>query len=242
VRNMNKWKDRGWWVSVEIDRKPAARKDEDRVLVLLDRAQERYDLLLESGKTVTRGIFTLKTDLQNLAELLELSNRWTGTVVHVKGNGLGTGDVHQLAGLLKCAVDYAGCRSESFDRRLAYLGCHLFRIGLMNYSLASLKRGERYWFSYIRFEKDSHLQAALDKYALAKTMESSKLCPLFPAKTSTIIEKLPSSVNLRPMNNHMFWVPTKHKIRTHWLSRFPPVVPNSEVMYRQWIKQILTEY
>ena len=224
---------------MEIDRKPAARKDEDRVLVLLESAQERYDLLLESGKSITRGIFTLKTDLPNLAELLELSNRWTGTMVYVKGNSLGTGDVHQLAGLLKCAGNYAGCRSEILDRRLAYLGCHLLGIGLMNYSLVSLKRGERYWFSYIKFEKGSHLQAALDKYALAKTMESSKLCPLFPSKTSTIIEKLPSSVDLRPMNNHMFWVPTKQKIRTHWLSRFPPVVPNSEVMYRQWVEKLL---
>ena len=224
---------------MEIDRKPAARKDEDRVLVLLESAQERYDLLLESGKSITRGIFTLKTDLPNLAELLELSNRWSGTMVYVKGNSLGTGDVHQLAGLLKCAGNYAGCRSEILDRRLAYLGCHLLGIGLMNYSLVSLKRGERYWFSYIRFEKGSHLQAALDKYALAKTMESSKLCPLFPSKTSTIIEKLPSSVDLRPMNNHMFWVPTKQKIRTHWLSRFPPVVPNSEVMYRQWVEKLL---
>ena len=236
---MNNWKDRGWWVSVEIDRKPAARKHEDRVLFLLESSQERYDLLLESGKTITRGIFTLKTDLKNLAELLALSNCWTGTVVHVKGNRLGTRDVHQLAGLLNCAVNYAGCRSESLERRLAYLGCHLLRIGLMNYSLASLKSGERYWFSYFRSEMGSYLHAALNKYALAKTMESSKLCPLFPAETSAIIEKLPSSVNLRPMNNHIFWVPTKHKIHTHWLSRFPPVVPNSEVMYRQWVQKLL---
>jgi hypothetical protein len=239
MKDITKWKDRGWWVSVEIDRKPAARKHEDRVLVLLESAQERYDLLLESGNRMTRGIFTLKTDLQNLAELLALSNRWAGTVVYVKGNRLGSGDVHQLAGLLNCAGNYAGCRFESLDRRLAYLGCHLLRIGLMNYSLASLKRGERYWFSYLRSEKGSHLHTALDKYGLAKSMDSSKLCPLFPAETSAIIEMLPSSVNLRPINNHLFWVPTKQKIRTHWLSRFPPVVPNSERMYQQWMIKLL---
>jgi hypothetical protein len=236
---MNKWKDRGWWVSVEIDRGPAGRKDEDRARELLDGAQERYDLLLESGKTISRGIFTIKTDFQKLAELLELSNRWTGTVVYVNGNRLGMEDARQLFGLLKCAGNYAACRSESVERRLAYLGCHLSRIGLMNYSLASLKNGARYWFSYLKSEKGSHLRVTLDKDALAKTMALSKLCPLFPAKTSAIIEMLPSSANLRPMNDHLFWVPTKHKIRTHWLSRFPPAVPNSERMYQQWLQKLL---
>ena len=237
MKSRTKWKDRGWWVSVEIDRKAAGRKDEAHARDLLDGAQERYDLLLESGKTISRGIFTIKTEFQKLAELLELSNRWTGTVVYVNGDRLGMDDVRQLFGLLKCAGIYAGCRSESVEHRLAYLGCHLSRVGLMNYSLASLKNGARYWFSYFKSEKGSHLQFTLDKYALAKTMETSKLCPLFPAKASAIIEMLPSSANLRPMNSHLFWVPTKYKIRTHWLSRFPPVVPNSEVMYRQWMEK-----
>jgi len=237
-KNMNKWKDRGWWVSVEIDRKPAGRKDEDRTLDLLDAAQERYDLLLEDGKTISRGIFTIQTDFEKLAELLALSNRWTGTVVYVNGNRLGMEDVHQLCGLLKCAGNYAGCRSESVDHRLAYLGCHLTQIGLMNYSLASLKNGARYWFSYLKPDQGSHVQALLDKDALAKIMESAKLCPLFPAKTSAIIESLPSSVSLRPMNDHLYWVPTKYKIRTRWLCRFPPAVPNSEVLYRRWMEKI----
>ncbi|MEJ2168624.1 MAG: hypothetical protein P8X90_24185 [Desulfobacterales bacterium] len=240
-KNTKRWKDRGWWLAVEIDRRPAGRKDEDHARDLLDGAQERYDLLLESGKTVSRGIFTIKAELRKLAELLELSNRWTGTVVHANGNRLGTEHVHQLAGLLQCAGNQPGCRSESMDDRLAYLGCHRLRIGLMNYSLACLKRGRRYWFSYLRPEKGSHLQAVLDKNALAKIMEPSQLCPLFPKNTAALIEKLPSTVNLRPLNNHLFWVPTKYKIRTHWLSRFPPAVPNSEVMYRRWIKKLLYE-
>lgn len=226
---------------MEIDRKPAGRKDEDHARDLLDGAQERYDLLLENGKTISRGIFTIKTDFRKLAELLELSNRWIGTVVYVNGNRLGMEDVRQLFRLLECAGNYAGCRSESVDHRLAYLGCHLSHIGLLNYSLVSLKNGARYWFSYLKSEKGSHFQVTLDKDALAKIMEPSKLCPLFPAKTSAIIEMLPSSVSLRPMNDHLYWVPIKYKIRTHWLSRFPPAVPNSEVMYRRWMEKILDE-
>lgn len=241
-KNTKRWKDRGWWVSVEIDRKPRGRKHEDRARNLLASAQERYDLLLENGQTISRGIFTIETDFQKLAELLELSTRWTGTIVYVNGNRLGMEDVRELFRLLKCAADYAGCRSEIEDRRLAFLGCHLSHIGLLNYSLASLKNGARYWFSYLKPDKGSHLQALLDKDALAKIIESSKLCPLFPAKTSAIIEMLPSSVSLRPTNDSLYWVPTKNKIRTHWLSRFPPAVPNSEVMYRRWMETILIRF
>jgi len=238
---MTKWKDRGWWVSVEIDRKPAGRKNEDHARGLLDQAQERYDLLLESGQTLSRGIFNRQADMWCLAGLLESVNSWTGTSIYSKGNLLGTAEVRHLTKLLKCAGDQAGCRSEDLGRRRAYLGCHLLQIGLMNYSLASLKKGARYWFSYLRSENGSLSTVRLDKYQLANTIAVSQLCPLFPADTPVLIEMLPSKVNLRPMNDHLFWVPTKQKIRTHWLSRFPPVVPNSEEMYRLWMKKLLHE-
>ena len=224
---------------MEIDRKSSGRKNEDLALVLLDRARERYDLLYENGKTVSRGIFTREADMLDLAGLLEFANRWTGTAIYSKGNRLGTRDVHRLTKLLKCAANQASCRSENREHRLAYLGCHLMRIGLMNYSLASLKKGDRYWFSYLKSEKGSNPPIVLDKYALAKTMEALQLCPLFPSKTPAIIEMLPSTVNLGFHNNYMHWVSTRQRIRTSWLCRFPPVVPYSEEMYRQWMKKLL---
>ena len=238
MKQMNKWKYRGWWVSVEIDRKPSGKKNEDLALDLLENAIERYDLLLESGKTMSRGIFTRETDMLSLARLLEIANRWTETIIYSKGDLLGSSDVQQQTKLLKCAADQAGCRSEDRDQRLAYLGCHLLRIGLMNYSLASLKNGDRYWFSYLKSETGDNPHIFLDRYALAKAMDSSQLCPLFPTNTPAIIEMLPSAVNLKPMNNHLFWVPTKQRIRTSWLCRFPPVMPNSESAYRKWINNL----
>ncbi|CAB1074378.1 hypothetical protein JY97_15790 [Alkalispirochaeta odontotermitis] len=237
----NKWKDRGWWVSVEIDRKPSGRKNEELALDLLANARDRYDLSLESGKILSRGIFTAEENMLGLANLLDIAKQWTGTIIYHKGDLLGTADVQHLGKHLKCAANQAGCRSGSLDQRLAYLGCHLVRIGLLNYSLAALKNGSRYWFSYLKSEKGNNLHVFLDKYALAKAMESSRLCPRFPDEASAIVDVLPPVVNLKPMNNHLFWVPTKYRFRTSWLCRYPPVVPNSEVMYRQWIKQLLQE-
>jgi hypothetical protein len=239
---MEKWKDRDWWVSVDLDRMPSGRKNEGLALDLLARARERYDLLLESGKTVARGIFTGKVDLMSLSRLLEIAARWKGTIVYSNGNLLDTGVVNQLAKLLLCAANQPGCRSRHWEHRLAYLGCHLMRIGLVNYSLANLKKGSRYWFSYLKSEKGGFWHISLDKSALTKVFESTKLCPLFPEKTPALIEMLPSAVNLKPANNQLFWVPTKQKIRTSWLCRFPPVVPKSEIMYRQWIRLKLSEF
>ena len=238
---MKEWQDRGWWMAVEIDLTPSARNHEDRALALLDAAAERYDLRFESGKTAARGIFTRGSDMLKLARLLELTSRRTGAVVYASGNRLGTGDVHQVAKRLKCAANRAGCRATDMEQRLAYLGCHLEQIGLMNYSLASLKRGERYWFSYLKSERGAKPPIILDKPALARTMENSQWCPFFPAETPAIIGKLPSTVNLRPDNHHLFWVATGQKVRTRWLGRFPPVVPYSEEMYRQWMQKLLLE-
>ena len=237
--NTNRWKDRGWWVSVDVARKPSGRKNQELALNMLDNARERYDLLLEDGKMVSRGIFTSKDDMQCLARLLDIVNHWDGTIIYHRGNLLGTAEVRHLAGHLGCAANQASCRSVSLDQRLAYLGCHWRRIGLMNYSLASLKNGARYWFFYLRTEQGDYRRAFLDKQALAKAMEPSRLCPRFPAETAAVIDMLPTVVCLRPANNRLFWVPTKYKIRTRWLCRFPPVVPNSEVMYRKWIGHLL---
>jgi hypothetical protein len=240
--NQNKWKDRGWWVSVDIDRKPSGRKKEDLALNLLGKARERYDLLLENGNTVSRGPFNAADDMRGLARLLAIANQWAGTIVYHRGNLLGTADAQHLSRLLTCAANQACCRTGSKDQRLAYLGCHRQRIGLMNYSLASMKKNDiRYWFAFLRREKKDYQHAFLDKSALPKAMEPARLCPRFPAQTPAIIEMLPAAVSLKPANKGLFWVPTRYKIRTRRLCRYPPVVPNSEVMYREWIGHLLHE-
>jgi len=78
--NQIQWKKRGWWMSVEINKKPSGKKNHNKTIILLETAQERYDLLLESGKTIARGIFAPKTDMLSLSRLLETVNRWTDTI------------------------------------------------------------------------------------------------------------------------------------------------------------------
>jgi hypothetical protein len=237
----NKWKDRGWWVSVEIEKRTSARKKENLVRELLDRAQERYDLDLEGGKSLSRGIFTADADIQRLSKLLHLCKLWKGTKIYAKGNLLEIKKIGRLSGQLACAGTQAPCRSGDSHQQLAFLGCHQLRIGLLDYSLASLKKGDRYWFSYLKSEKGDYLHAALDKSELAKDLEPYQLCPLLPDVTETILEALPSRVSLRPINNRLFWVPTKRKIRTTWLCRFPPVIPCSAEHYRHWLEKLLAE-
>ncbi len=224
---------------MEIAKRASAQKNENLVRELLDRAQERYDLDPEGGKTLSRGIFMVDADMQSLSILLDLCKLWKGTKIYAKGNLLETRKISRLSGQLECAGTQALCRFGDRHQQLAFLGCHQLRIGLLDYSLASLKNGDRYWFSYLKSEDSDYLQAALDKSKLAKDLEPYQLCPLFPDVTQTILEALPSAVSLRPINNRLFWVPTKRKIRTTWLCRFPLVVPCSAELYRLWLAELL---
>ncbi len=239
LKEIIKWKDRGWWVSVEIEKRTSARKNENLVRELLDRAPERYDLDLEGRKTLNRGIFTADAEIQSLSKLLHLCKSWKGTKIYAKGNLLEMRKISRLSGQLDCAGTQAPCRSEDRHQQLAFLGCHQLGIGLLDYSLASLKKGDRYWFSYLKSEDGDYLHAALDKSELAKDIDLYQLCPRFPDATQTILEALPLRVSLRPINNRLFWVPTKRKIRTTWLSRFPPVIPCSAELYRLWLADLL---
>jgi hypothetical protein len=238
---LQEWKDRGWWASVEINRRASGRKGEDRAFALLEAAAEHYHLRFSSGQTVTRGIFTRQAELQSLASLLELAGRWRGTVVHVKGNRLEAAAAQRAARFVKCAAHSAPCRSGGREQRGAYLGCHLARIGLLNYSLAALKGGQRYWFSYLKTGPGGKAPITLDKAALTQAVTNSGLCPLFPAQTTAVLARLPASVDLRPDNHRLFWVATRLRIRSGWLTRFPPVVPYSEKMYRTWIEAVLDD-
>ncbi len=224
---------------MEIERRTSARKNENLVRELLDRAQERYDLDLDGGKILSRGIFTADADIQSLSKLLDLCKLWKGTKIYANGNLLETRKIGRLSGHLECAGARAPCRSGDRHQQLAFLGCHQLRIGLLNYSLASLKKGDRYWFSYLKSEDGDYLHAALDKSELAKDLEPYQLCLRFPDVTQTILEALPSSVSLRPINNRLFWVPAKRKIRSSWLCRYPLAVPCSAELYRLWLVELL---
>jgi hypothetical protein len=236
--NQTQWKNRGWWMSVEINKKPFGKKNHNDALILLETAQERYDLLLESGKTMARGIFTSQADMLGLARVLETVNRWSDTLVYCQGRRLGKRDVSQFTKFLLCAANSNSYQCEKAKKMLDYFGCPRMQIGLMNYSQASLKNGAQFWFSYYKPEKDSVRKFNLDKDKLANSMKVPELCPLFPQNTTAVLDWLPSCVNLDDDFQRQRWVLTKYRFRTRWLSRFPPLVPCSESTYRQWIKNL----
>ena len=235
-----KWKDRGWWMSVEIDRRASGKKNHQKALRLLEGAQERYDLILENGKTKARGIFTHQADLINLSELIEVAGLWRATAIYVNGNEPTISETRQLIRLLKCASQHAYCRSESLEQRLASVGCHLVHTGLFSYTLAALKKGTRYWFSFYRAEKENLRTFYLKKDALQKRVYLSAACPLFPENTAKILESLPRTLDLSCREDNTIWIQTKYRVNTRWLSRFPPIVPKSEKLYNDWLIALMT--
>jgi len=139
--NRSKWIDRGWWLSVDINKNSSSRKYQGHALGLLEMAHEHYDLQMESGKTIVRGIFTAKSNLENIAKLLETVNRWTDRTVFIKGRKLSGSDMALAINCLICAASCPPCQIGPAGQQMNYLGCHLMKIGLMNYSLAALKNG-----------------------------------------------------------------------------------------------------
>jgi len=141
---MKIWKDRGWWVLVELQRSPMCRKDIARALALLDSATERYDLVLEKGQTVARGIFLIGDEPALLSELLNHTNESLNGKVFVRGEQLDRVGVKMLGNMLACVSKDPLCRSEDKDKRWSFLGCHLVGVRLMDYSLQALKEGGRF--------------------------------------------------------------------------------------------------
>lgn len=237
--NQTGWKDRGWWLSVEINKKASGKKNHAGARKILDTASERYDLLLDSGKTMARGIFTREADMNSLSRLLNAVNRWTDTMVVIRGKELGGRELAMFSRLLLCAARSRPCSKHNGEGTPEYLGCPLNKIGLMNYSLADLKNGARYWFSFFKPETDSAMRFYLDKNKLANTMIVHSMCPLFPQNTVELLDLLPTSVNLSNHNQRHRWVMSRYRIRSRWLCRFPPLVPYSETVYRKWMKNLI---
>jgi len=226
-------------MSVEINKKQSGKRNHTNALILLETAQERYDLLLESGITMTRGIFTPYCDMLSLARLLETVNRWSDTVVYCQGRRLDRVDVSWFTKFLLCASNSSSSRCEKAKKNPDYFGCPRMKIGLMNYCLASFKNGAQYWFSYFKPENDAAIRFYLDKNKLANSMKVPELCPLFPQNTTAVLDLLPSTVNLADNFQRQRWVLTKYRLRTRWLSRFPPLAPYSESIYRQWMNNLI---
>jgi len=233
------WKDRGWWVSVEFEKQRFNRKKFSKALALLGDGGERYDMILENGKTMARSIFSKDSNMSSLAGLLNIAGRWTGTVVHVNGQKLDASVLNRFNKLLDCTSQDAFCQLQNKEKRYEFLGCHLLQIGLLNYSLRSLKKGARYWFSFYKKEKGSNQCFILDKAALKKDFGVSELCPMYPENTKLLIDKLPLVVDLYAERKFTIWTLTKHRFRTRWASRFPPIVPYSSNVYECWMRRLL---
>jgi len=242
MKKMNKWKDRGWWASVEIDSRQAGKKNHQKALILLNGAQERYDLIHDDGKTTARAIFTRDSDMLGLAKLIEVAGHWARTIVHVNGNKLDSSQLGYLYKQLKCAENQAYCRLKNGTNQPAFLGCRFSQIGILDYSLDSLKNGARYWFSYFQQENGSAHKFLLNRPTLLKTVLVSANCPFFPENTEALLEKLPGSIDLNLKTDIFLWIPTQLRIRSRWLCRYPPVVPKNPTVYEQWIANLLSNY
>jgi len=252
---MKIWKDRGWWVMVEILRGPGCRKNVERAIAFLDAAGERYDLVLENGQTASRGIFTSKEagdqkawlehkptssdDLLLLSALIGCAAELPGSKIFVRGDRLDAAGARVLARMLACVARDTPCRGEVRDERWSFLGCHLIGVGLLNYSLQALKAGDKFWFSFLRREAAFQAKWNLCKFELLDAFRTARLCPLFPQETGATIERLPAAIDLERESDRGLWVETGRMLRTRWLCRFPPVVPYSETKYQQWITSAL---
>jgi hypothetical protein len=224
---------------VEVQRSPGSRKDIARALVLLDSASERYDLVLEKGQTVARGIFLNGDEPDLLSELLNQASASLNGKVFVRGEQLETPDVKALGKMLACASKKPPCRSENKNERWSFLGCHLVKIRLIDYSLQTLKGGGRFWFSFLRKDTTCQGKWTLGKFELLNAFWKARLCPLFPQETGAMIERLPEGIDLERKTERTLWVETGRMLGTRWLCRFPPVIPYSETKYRQWISSVI---
>ena len=230
-------KHRGWWISVEFDKLRKGRKHFHETLALLE-GGERYDLILENGKTVARGIFDSEAELPDLIRLIDRVKGWSGAVIYCNGQELDTGGARKILKTLKCAAAHdPPCRSSNRLKRHLFLGCHLSRIGLLGFSHQTLMKQARYWFSF--FTHESWRSYRLKKDALQEAVKSADFCPLFPDDAQTIIDRLPMILDLDQKRVLALWVRPKERYQTRWLSRFPPVVPRSEKTYEKEMRNLL---
>jgi hypothetical protein len=239
--NLEPRKDRGWWLTVEFERKAGGGKRYPEALELLGGAGERYDLIREDGRVVARGNYTPEADMGLLARLLALAGAWKGTAVYVRGREVTPADLAFLVKMLQCAGKDRGCRAAGGREDFACIGCRLpgVRVGLCSYSLAALHAGERYWFSYLKPDPQYGNLFILNRRALEKDVRLAADCPFSPADTAPLLGLLPDRINLGNTSDTEVWVPARLRIRSRWLCRFPPVVPRCENRYNETFERRL---
>ena len=234
------WKDRGWWLSVDFPRQSKARrKNLLFALEALGKAAERYDLIDNQGRTISRGIFgrTAQT-FGALSNLLTTIRSWQDVAVFVRGKKVERGGYGLLCSQLICAAGQAPCMPKSAGNTWRFLGCHQAKIGLLHFSLTALKKGAPFWFNFL--EKGSGNRFVLNKETLVKAVFLYELCPYFPQETREVIDRLPVAIDLNSRPDRDLWTPVRYRIRSRWLVRYPPVVPKSSAVYTRRMSRIIS--
>lgn len=230
-----------WWLSVEFAKKTTRNKHYSEALGLLDSARERYDLLLDDGDALARGIFQKNEDLLGVERLITKAGGWKSTRVYINGKEIPNRSIGRLTKMLRCAGTRRCCQAESDAKKLRYLGCHIVKnpVGLLGFSLKALKQGQQFWFGYFESLAGSRKEFQLKREKLEKTVSRGRLCPYFPDTTSTIVQMLPPAINLANRQQAAGWLPLQARFKTRWQCRYPAVVPHSSRHYEKTMRKIL---
>jgi hypothetical protein len=232
------WKDRGWWLSVDIVKKRSSKKNYDEALSLLGLG-ERYDLILDNGKVIARGIFTRSNDLEQLANLLVMIEKWSGTEIYIKGTPIKRSKCWNLARILRCSAALPPCRHESTEKRFKYIGCHntKYPVCLLHY-MPNLNLKERYWFEfYEQVSNDRYSPYYLNKARLIRAVEAANeglsiYCPMFPFHSLSLIDSLPARIDFN-RGDARWWLQGRCKKKNK--DKKQTIIPRSPEIYRNWI-------
>jgi len=235
---------REWWVSVEFYSENYRRKAYASALRALE-SGERYDLILENGKTMHRSIFRKNSQhFKALIATLPLVQDWKGLSVHVSGRLLETDQILVLNKIMKCALHQSHRRCLSGEKsKWQFLGCHLpgFRVGLGEFSFR--KCNNPFWFSFYQKTKNQAGRKALytlDKKGLAADLrKAADLCPCYPEEAFAVFESFPATVNLSGYEDFHMWSLSKRNVYGSYLRHFPTLVPRNPNQYNRWVQKFI---
>jgi hypothetical protein len=145
------------------------------------------------------------------------------------------GAVESLAEILKCFAGNQHCQQRERRERLRYLGCHLAGIGLLGCSMALLNCGHRFWFHFFDPAPNNRLYH-LNRPRLLQTLNTSRLCPVFPDDVGTIVTCLPERIDLKNGYQSRFWMAARHN--TNGMT----VMPRNMERYERWLRSRLEAY
>jgi hypothetical protein len=231
--NMNM--DGKWLLTVDMLKKPSGNRNYGLVLSTLGLGKDRYDLRLENGDIIARGIFDNGVDLGLLANLIKTISGWNELKVHFNAQPLSSGSMRQLALVWHCASERRHCLTDQPDEETAYWGCHLAGIRLVGFDLKTLLYGEKYWFSFFVRSTENPDYFTLDKLQMQQAQRLAMACPHYPMGQEEILKKLPDSVYLAIRAQSRIWklTPSKLKIGV-------PIIPRNSEQYHRWLMGKLT--